>query len=357
MEKIFVIAEAGVNHNGDPDLALELVEVASQAGANAVKFQLFNAREIVTEKAERAEYQKKNSGDNSSQLEMLKGLELPKEVHAELKKLSKRLGIEYMCTAFDSQSLDFLTDELDVDTLKIASGEITNAPFLLETAKKNKRIILSTGMSNSSEIKRALSILAFGLLDGEVPSVEAFKEAYNSNEGRSILKERVTILHCTSEYPAPHDQVNLAVIPMLQKEFDISVGYSDHTEGIQVAPLAAAIGARVIEKHFTLDKNMKGPDHFASIEPQELKQMMKELRGIEEILGSPIKKETPSERKNKDIVRKSLVAKKKILKGEKFSSVNITTKRPGIGKDPIEYWDMLGKASTKDYNADDLLEK
>ena len=277
MEKIFVIAEAGVNHNGDPDLALELVEVASQAGANAVKFQLFNAREIVTEKAERAEYQKKNSGDNSSQLEMLKGLELPKEVHAELKKLSKRLGIEYMCTAFDSQSLDFLADELDVDTLKIASGEITNAPFLLETAKKNKRIILSTGMSNSSEIKRALSILAFGLLDGEVPSVEAFKEAYNSNEGRSILKEHVTILHCTSEYPAPHDQVNLAVIPMLQKEFDISVGYSDHTEGIQVAPLAAAIGARVIEKHFTLDKNMKGPDHFASIEPQELKQMMKEL--------------------------------------------------------------------------------
>ena len=357
MEKIFVIAEAGVNHNGSPDLACKLVEIASQAGANAVKFQLFNAKEIVTREAERAEYQKKNSGDSSSQLEMLKNLELPKEVHTELKALSKKLGIEYMCTAFDSQSLDFLADELDVNTLKVASGEITNAPFLLETAKKNKRIILSTGMSNNSEIKMALSILAFGLLDGEAPSVEAFKEAYNSKEGRSILKERVTILHCTSEYPAPNDQVNLAVIPMLQKEFDISVGYSDHTEGVLVAPLAAAIGARVIEKHFTLDRNMEGPDHSASIEPQDLKQMMKELRRLEEILGSPIKKETQAEKKNKEVVRKSLVAKKKILKGEKFTSENITTKRPGLGKDPIGYWDMLGKTSTKDYNADDLLEK
>ena len=358
MEKILIIAEAGVNHNGDPDLAFQLIEIAAQSGADTVKFQLFNADKIVTKNLEKAEYQKKNSeSGGSTQHEMLKGLELSREVHRELKDFSNKVEIDYMCTAFDNDSLHFLADDLGVNTLKIASGEITNAPFLLETAKKRRKIILSTGMSNLEEVQNALSVLAFGLLEETEPSVEAFKEAYNSKEGGEALKELVTILHCTSEYPAPYDQVNLSVIPSLQSKFGLEVGYSDHTKGIIVPPLAAAIGAKVIEKHFTLDRAMKGPDHFASIQPKELKQMVNELREVESILGSHIKEQTLSEKKNKDIVRKSLVAKRKIKKGEKLTEENITSKRPGVGVDPIEYWELLGTTSNHDYEVDDLLKK
>ena len=353
---ILVIAEAGVNHNGDLRLAKELIDVAAEAGADIVKFQTFKAERLASKSARQAAYQSKNTKRCETQLEMLKRLELRYEDHFELVKYCKKKNIEFLSTAFDEESLDFLAQELKQNLLKIPSGEITNAPLLLAHAKTGLNIILSTGMASLSEIEAALGVLAFGYLDiCKEPGRERFIESYFSDEGKALLKEKVTILHCTTEYPAPIEDINLSAMQTLEAAFKLKVGYSDHSEGIVVPIGAAAMGAKIIEKHFTLDREMKGPDHKASLEPVELSQMIDAIRKIELSLGDGIKGPRPSELKNKPIARKSLVAAMAIQSGEVISEENITIKRPGSGLSPYDYWDMLGRTSENDYEKDELI--
>lgn len=353
---VFIIAEAGVNHNGTIGIAKELIDVAVNAGADAVKFQTFKADKVVSVYAPKAEYQKKTTEANESQLDMIRKLELNIEQHKELVSYCNEKGIEFMSTPFDLDSVDFLANELNVKRIKISSGDITNAPLLLKAAQTGKEIILSTGMSTLGEIEAALGVLAFGLLGLKVaPSIEEFQKAYYSLEGRKLLRAKVILLHCTTEYPAPLDEVNLKVIDTMKLAFDLTIGYSDHTEGIVVPIAAAARGAKVIEKHFTLDKNMPGPDHKASLEPEELKEMVLAIRQVEKVLGSSIKAPTEAEYKNLYIARKSLVANSNISKGEALSENNITYKRPGNGISPYHYWELMGKMANRDFEKDELL--
>lgn len=346
-----IIAEAGVNHNGDEKLAFELVDAAYQAGADIVKFQTFKAKNIVTEDAVQADYQITNTGKKESQLTMLSRLELSWEAHHALLAYCNQLGIEFLSTAFDHESLDFLVKDLGLTRLKLPSGELTNAPLVLQHARTGCDIIVSTGMATLSEIEMALGVIAFGYTtdNNAVPNVDAFQTAYASPEGQRALKEKVTILHCTTEYPAPLNEINLRVLDTLQHAFGLSVGYSDHSEGIVIPIAAVAKGATVIEKHFTLDKTMEGPDHKASLEPEELKNMVDGIRQVELALGATLKSPTVSEIKNKNIARKSIVASTNIKVGEKITEKNITVKRPGGGMSPYRYWDILGKNANKDY--------
>lgn len=332
--KIIIIAEAGVNHNGDLQIAKELIDVAANAGADYVKFQTFKACSLVVRSATKADYQKNNDiNSTDTQYEMLKKLELPESWHYELKDYSKLKGIKFLSTGFDEQSIDFL-EKLDVDLFKIPSGEITNKPFLLHIAKKKKPIIISTGMASMLEIKSALDIFI--------------------QEG--IKKEQITILHCNTQYPTPFCDVNLLVMNVINKELDVKVGYSDHTLGIEVPIAAVALGAVVIEKHFTLDKEMEGPDHRASLSPSELINMVNGIRNIEVALGETTeKKPTMSEVENIVHARKSIVAKREILKGEIFTPDNITTKRPGNGVSPMEWDNFIGKVSENRYSEDDQI--
>ena len=267
---IYIIAEAGVNHNGEPNLAFELIDVASGSGADAVKFQTFNSEMLVTKQAAKADYQKVNTKCNENQLSMLKKLELPVSIWFELRDYCNKKNIEFLSTAFDYESLRFLVNEINIDKLKIPSGEITNGPFLLAHAKTGLNIILSTGMSTLEEVREALAVLAYGYLeprqDGNL-SKNLFNEAFISEEGHNMLKEKVTLLHCTSEYPAPYEEINLKAMNTMMEEFCLNVGYSDHSEGVLVPSIATAMGATLIEKHFTLDKTMSGPDHKASLNP------------------------------------------------------------------------------------------
>ncbi len=353
----FIIAEAGVNHNGSIELAKELIDVAINAGADAVKFQTFNADKVVSVYAPKADYQKKTTEASESQLDMVRKLELNIEQHEELVSYCNEKGIEFMSTPFDLDSVDFLANELNVKRIKISSGDITNAPLLLRIAQTGKEIILSTGMSTLGEIEQALGVIAFGLFDIKVsPSIEEFQKAYYSVEGRKLLKEKVILLHCTTEYPAPLDEVNLKVMDTMKLAFDLTTGYSDHTDGIIVPIAAVARGAEVIEKHFTLDKTMPGPDHKASLEPNELKEMIISIRQVEEALGSAVKVPTDSEYKNLHIARKSLVAKKDIVEGEFLSETNITFKRPGNGISPYYYWEVVGERAKRDFKQDEVLE-
>ena len=352
----FIIAEAGVNHNGDPSTAFKLVDNASKTGADSIKFQLFNTDLLAIRNLGKADYQKKTTSKKESQYQMLKRLELPISIHKELFDYCSKSNIEYLCTAFDDESLDFLIKELDLSTLKIPSGEITNGPFLLRHARPKKKIILSTGMASLKEIEQALSIIAFGMLSSTEPSTQLFQEAYKSTEGRNILNEKVSLLHCVSAYPTPIDDVNLRTMTSLKEKFDLNVGFSDHTSDITAAPIAVASGATIIEKHFTLDKLMPGPDHIASLEVNEFKDMVRQIRSVEKILGSKNKKPTDMELENRDIVRKSLVASRKIKAGEKFSLDNLTAKRPGTGISPMKLWDILENISEKDYSVDDLIQ-
>ncbi len=358
-DSIYIIAEAGVNHNGDVSKAFELVDAAVDAGVNAIKFQTFKATKLVTKKAEKAGYQKKSTSADESQQEMLKKLELSFETHIELKKYCENSGIEFLSTAFDFESLKFLTDDLRLKTLKISSGDLTNGPFLLAHANTGCSLILSTGMATMGEIEEALSVLAYGYLMQETfhsePSREAFFKAYASDKGQQILKEKLTLLHCTSEYPAPIDEVNLRAIETMRECFKLEVGYSDHTKGIVIPIAASALGANVIEKHFTLDKSLPGPDHQASLDPAELKDMVKGIRSIEQARGSGIKVPTSSELKNKAIARKSLVASQAIQQGEALGHNNMTIKRPGSGISPMNYWQMLGKKTDKQYQEEELI--
>ncbi len=355
---VFIIAEAGVNHNGNLETACRLVDAAVAAGADAVKFQTFKAENLVTRHADKAAYQKTATAADENQLTMLKRLELKYELHFQLSAYCQERGIEFLSTAFDFESLDFLVRELGVARLKIPSGEITNGPFLLAHAQTGKPIILSTGMATLGEVETALAVLAFGYLAPtrtQQPSISAFQQAYRSAPGQSVLQDKVSLLHCTSEYPTPMENINLKAMDVLQQAFGLKAGYSDHSVGL-VAPIAAAArGAAVIEKHFTLDKSQQGPDHKVSLEPDELKTMVCSIRDVEKALGQKLKCPQDLELENQKVVRKSLVAKHPIASGECFSETNLTMKRPGTGKSPMDYWALLGKPSHRHYDADECI--
>ncbi|MDP2636874.1 MULTISPECIES: N-acetylneuraminate synthase [unclassified Pseudoalteromonas] len=353
-----IIAEAGVNHNGSDEIAFSLVDAAHKAGADIVKFQTFKAKNLVTEEAQQAEYQITNSGQKESQFSMLKRLELSYESHHKLVKYCNDLGIEFLSTAFDSESLSFLVDDLGITRLKLPSGEITNAPLVLEHARTGCDLIVSTGMATLSEIEQVLSVIAFGYLNPQgTPNDETLQAAYFSEQGKQLLKEKVTLLHCTTEYPAPFGDINLNAMDTMKDAFKLAVGYSDHSEGIIVPVAAVAKGAVLIEKHFTVDKSLPGPDHKASLDPQELKAMVDGIRTVEKVMGDGIKGPRPSEVKNKSVARKSLVAANAITAGELFSENNLAVKRPGSGLNPIKYWHYLNKASSKNYKAGDLIDE
>lgn len=351
-----IIAEAGVNHNGSDDLAFSLVDAAHQAGANIVKFQTFKAKKLVTENAQQADYQVTNSGQKESQYSMLKRLELSYETHHNLVKYCNDLGIEFLSTAFDSESLSFLVDDLGITRLKLPSGEITNAPLVLEHARTGCDLIVSTGMATLSEIEHVLSVIAFGYINSEDnPTEEVLQAAYFSEKGKQFLKDKVTLLHCTTEYPAPFDDINLNAMDTMQNAFKLKVGYSDHSAGILVPIAAVAKGAVLIEKHFTVDKSLPGPDHKASLNPIELKEMVNGIRTVEKVLGDGIKGPRASEIKNKAVARKSLVAAADIAAGELFNTENLAVKRPGNGIDPMKFWSYLNTPSDKSYEAGDLI--
>ncbi|GLR63047.1 N-acetylneuraminate synthase [Marinospirillum insulare] len=354
---IKIIAEAGVNHNGSAELAFKLIDAAHAAGADVVKFQTFKAKNLVTQSAQQAEYQARNTGVSESQFSMLSRLELDYATHHELVAYCQKLGIEFLSTAFDQESLEFLVNNLQLKTLKIPSGELTNAPFVLKHAQTGCDLIVSTGMASLAEVENALAVIAFGLTSKatEQPSEEAFALAYASQAGQAALKEKVTLLHCTTEYPAPIKDVNLKAMQTLASAFGLTVGYSDHTAGINIPIAATALGAQLIEKHFTLDKTLPGPDHKASLEPDELTAMVQAIRDVEQALGSGIKSPQPSEIKNQAIARKSLVTASSIQAGELFTEQNLTTKRPGDGLSPYLYWSLLGKTAQQNYAEGELI--
>ncbi|BFT31118.1 N-acetylneuraminate synthase [Alteromonas sp. D210916BOD_24] len=348
-----IIAEAGVNHNGSAGLAFKLIDEAHKAGADIIKFQTFKAENLVTAAAQQARYQQINTQKSESQLAMLKRLELAYETHHQLVAHCKTLGIAFMSTAFDLESLEFLTQELGLTTLKIASGELTNAPLLLAHARTGCKLIVSTGMSTLADIESALGVIAFGFVakKNAEPSVTAFAQAYASEEGQKALKEKVTLLHCTTEYPAPFDEINLRAMDTLQRAFDLPAGYSDHSEGIAVPLAAAARGAQIIEKHFTLDKGLPGPDHKASLNPVELHAMIAGIRQIDVALGSPVKSPSTSEYRNRSVARKCLVAACDIPKGAQFNSTNVAIKRAGEGLSPYDYWRVMGSTANRNYTS------
>ncbi len=331
--KTLIIAEAGVNHNGDMDIACRLIDTATDAGADIVKFQTFSAEGLVTKDAQKAAYQKVTTIADESQFSMLKALELTNEQHVFLKEYCDERGIEFFSTAFDLEGLDYLMS-LGFNKTKIPSGEITNLPYLRKVGSFGKQVILSTGMSNLEEIAAAITVL----------------------ERAGTSRQLVTVLHCNTEYPTPFQDVNLLAMHSIQRNLGVKVGYSDHTKGIEVAIAAVALGAEVIEKHITLDRNMPGPDHLASIEPHELTQMISAIRNIEAALGNDIKKPSGSELKNRHIARRSIVASRNISMGEIFDEKNITVKRPGTGISPMQWDEVLGCIASRNFSIDEQIE-
>lgn len=330
MGRTVIIAEAGVNHNGSLEIAKKLIDAASRAGANYVKFQTFDPKKIVTRSAEMAGYQKENLGRDESQEEMLEKIALKQEDFISLAEYCKEVGIGFLSTPFDIESIYFLNNLQSI--WKVPSGEITNYPYLLEIAKTGKEVILSTGMSTLDEVEDAVGVL------------------------KSNGTCKITLLHCTTEYPAPFADVNLRAMNTLKDKFGLETGYSDHTKGIEIPVAAVAMGATVIEKHFTLDRNMEGPDHKASLEPQELCDLVRCIRNVEMAMGSGKKEPAPSEMKNIAVVRKSIVAAHSIKKGEILSEENLTTKRPGNGMNPMLWTQVIGKPANRDYQEDELIE-
>jgi N-acetylneuraminate synthase len=357
-EHVFVIAEAGVNHNGSAERAFELVDAAAAAGADAVKFQTFRTDKVVTLAAPKAAYQATNTGEGGSQIDMIRQLELGDEVFRRLATHAAQRNIEFMSTPFDLDSLRFLAgSDIGLRRLKVPSGEITNALLLLEAARTGLPLIVSTGMSTLDEIEEALAVIAFGFTRvNEAPSLEKCRAAFASPAGRAALKEKVTLLHCTTEYPAPLADVNLRAMETMRAAFGLPVGYSDHTQGIAVPIAAAALGAVAIEKHFTLDRALPGPDHRASLEPGELKAMVEGVRAASASLGVPEKTPTPSEKPNIPIARRSLVAARAIKKGEVFDAAMIDAKRPGGGLSPMRAWSLIGTRAKRDFAKDEALE-
>ena len=332
-ERVFIIAEAGVNHNGSVKIAKKLIDAAVKAGADAVKFQTFKAKSVVSRYAPKAEYQKRSGGKDETQFEMLKKLELEIDVHRELIKYCKKKKIVFLSSPFDLDSIDLLA-ELGLEIFKIPSGEITNLPYLNKIGSLNKKVIMSTGMADLKEIKEALDILI------------------SSGTG----KQNIVLLHCNTAYPTPSEDVNLKAMFTINKAFKVKVGYSDHTLGIEIPIAAVALGASVIEKHFTLDKNMEGPDHKASLEPSELKALVSAVRNVEKALGNGIKKSTKSEEENKNIVRKSIVAKINIPKGVRITDSMLDIKRPGTGLEPKALSRVVGRKTKRAIEKDTLIE-
>jgi len=330
---ILIIAEAGVNHNGDIALAKNLIDVAADAGADLVKFQTFRADRLATQQAKKADYQSVTMGSAETQHQMLSRLELSKKMHHELIAYCATRNIGFLSTGFDIESVDFLIS-LGINHFKIPSGEITNLPYLRHIGQFSKPVIISTGMSTLGDIEAAIDVL----------------------EQAGTKRSLITVLHCTTEYPTLMNEVNMHVMKNLETSFGVAVGYSDHTVGIEVAIASAALGATVIEKHFTIDKNLPGPDHKASLEPDELKAMVSAIRNIEMAMGDGIKRLTPNEAHNKHVIRKSLVASKAIKAGEVLSAENITTKRPGTGISPMTWDAVIGRKAVRDFAADELIE-
>ncbi|URN96110.1 MAG: N-acetylneuraminate synthase [Candidatus Pristimantibacillus lignocellulolyticus] len=356
--KTYIIAEAGVNHNGSLQIAKELVRAAKQAGADAVKFQTFKTENLVTKHAKQANYQIENLGEATSQFSMLKKLELTYEEFKELQLFAKAEQIEFLSTAFDFESIDFLVDQLSLPIIKISSGEVTNTPFLHYVASKGKPMILSTGMATIEEIHEALAFIAYGLARPvEQVVFEQVVNFYRTTEAKEVLESYVTLLHCTTQYPAPIDSINLNAMNQMEKVFQLPIGLSDHSEGIMIPIAAVALGAKVIEKHFTLDKTLEGPDHVSSLNPDELSGMVNKIRKIEIALGDGIKTPTATELKNSIAARKSLVAKTAINAGDIFTMENLTVKRPGGGQAPSRYWTYIGQKAVKSYEEDELIDE
>ncbi len=332
LNRVFIIAEAGLNHNGSFQKALEMIKVAKETGADAIKFQTAVPELVITHKAQKAEYQIEKTGSKESQLEMVKKIHLPLNSYQKLKAECKKQNLEFMSTAFDAVSIETL-DKVGLNRMKIPSGEVTNLPYLRQIGSIGKPIIMSTGMANLEEVRTAIEILV----------------------STGMQKRDITILHCNTDYPTSMEDVNLEAMLTIKHQLGVEIGYSDHTLGIEVSIAAVAKGATIIEKHFTLDRNLVGPDHAASLEPDEFKLLVQSVRNIEKALGDGEKKPSQSELKNIPIIRRSIVAKKPIKKGEKFSEENITVKRPGTGISPMEWDNIVGNISNYNYDMDDLI--
>lgn len=352
-----IIAEAGVNHDGSLTQAKLLVDAAVEAGADVVKFQTFRAERLVTKTAPKARYQRERDGDEQSHFEMIRNLELDVEAHLELADHCRDVGISMMSTPFDVESVKLLADTLNLPTLKCASGEITNGPLLLALARAGKPLIVSTGMSTMAEVERALAVLAFGYTAvGREPSTASFREAFVSDRGQRALRDHVQLLHCTTRYPCPPAEVNLRAMDTLRAAFALPVGYSDHTEGLGVPIAAAARGAVIIEKHFTLDRAAPGPDHAASIEPADLRTLVRAIREVDAALGDGVKRPTSGELDNLPVARRSLVAQGAIAQGDRFTAANLQIKRPGDALSPMRYWELLGRSASRSYGPDEPID-
>ena len=347
---ITIIAEAGVNHNGSTELARQLVDAAVAAGADIIKFQTFTAEKVATPDAPKAAYQEETTGREESQLEMLRALELSADAHRELFAYCRVRGIEFLSTPFDADNVDLLT-KLGVARIKIPSGDITNGPLLFRAGQTGLPLIISTGMATLPEIEAALGVAALGHLGAtdKDRTPESFSSALHSEAGQAYLQGNVTLLHCTTEYPAPFEDVNLRAMATMAEAFGLPVGYSDHTLGLAVAIAAAARGAIVIEKHFTMDRTLPGPDHRASLEPDELSELVRCVREVEKALGSPAKAPSQRETRNMAVIRKSVVAAADIASGEVMAPGNLAVMRPGNGRSPMEYWSLLGQPAARPY--------
>ena len=331
MRHVIVIAEAGVNHNGSFELAKKMVDAAKEAGVDYVKFQTFNPQKLVSKYAEKAKYQKETTGSDETQLQMLQKLTLTEDNFLSLRDYCKEVGIGFISTPFDLDSIAFL-ETFDMDFWKVPSGEVTNLPYLEAIARTKRKVVMSTGMCNMNEIQDAMEVL--------------------KKNGTT----EITLLHCNTQYPTPYEHVNLSAMSTIKDTLHKEVGYSDHTQGIEVPIAAVAMGATVIEKHFTLDKNMEGPDHKASLDPTELKQMFSAIRNIEKAIGNGLKEPSSSELTNKAVARKSIVASREIKQGEILSEYNLTTKRPGTGISPMKWYEVIGKAAARDFSEDEIIE-
>lgn len=362
-DDLFVIAEAGVNHNGSIELALELVDVAADAGADAIKFQTFSAERLAGRDAGLAEYQKRSNGEGASQFEMLKALELDHKEFAVIRERCEAQAITFLSTGFDLDELDFLIRDLGVPMVKIASGDLTFAPLLVAAGSSGLPVILSTGMADLAEVGQALRFIAVGyriadgLLDPGVRVTEAvLAEAWEQRENRRDFSRDVTVLHCTSEYPAPIEHLNIRAMSTIADTYGTRVGYSDHSLGALASTVAVSLGATVIEKHFTLDTSMPGPDHAASLDPDGLRDFVAQLRAVETVLGSPIKVRQPIEQKTRAVVRRSLVAARAIRAGDIFTPDDIACRRPASGRSAFEFWDVVGSTASRDYSVGDYVE-
>lgn len=355
--RTLIIAEAGVNHNGSQERAIALVDAAARAGADVVKFQSFKASKLVTAGAQKAAYQVASIGDEQSQLELLRALELTEGEEASIAAACARAGIAYMSTPFDAESATNLVRRIGVATVKVGSGDLTNGPLLLHIARLGKPIILSTGMSTLGEIETALAVIAFGYTrPEEQPKSNALAMVLLDRAAWDALERNVTLLHCTTEYPSPPASVNLRAMASLRGAFGLPVGFSDHTKGIHVPVAAVALGACVIEKHLTLDRNLPGPDHRSSLEPDELTAMVQAIRDVESALGDGRKVPAAEEVANRGAARRSLVAGTAIRRGETFSEDNLVVKRPGGGVSPFRFWDYIGKPANRDYATDEAVD-